>query len=134
MEKLANSILNILETELKALRKYGVDHLGYRFFLPDGRSLGCPTVKNWYKINRTDEFYKTMQEYLSAEIMRMHSKKLSYVTRSIEHKSNDYFEWLKKMGLDNSIGIYKFDNKRVDSFDVATLYRTEYIKYNYLKN
>ena len=116
MDDLTTLIKNILEAELKQLKKYGVDHLGYRYFLPDGRSFGCPTVEPWYKINRTEEFYNAMKEYLSAELSRLYDNGFSYVARSKDHKNNIYLDWLVKLKLDNSIGLYKFNPKRIDSF------------------
>lgn len=116
MDNLRIIIKNALEEELKVLKKYGVDHLGYRYFLPDGRSFGCPTVEPWYKIDRTGDFYQSMKEYLSSELVRLHRDKHSYVTRSAEHTNNKYLDWLAKLKLDNSIGIYKFNTKRIDSF------------------
>ena len=118
-EKLDNLVFlirNILDNELKMLRRYGVDQLGYRYFLPDGRSFGCPTVQAWYEIERTEEFYAALKEALSEELIRLNKNNFSYVTRSKEHKSNQYLDWLEKMNLDNSIGIYKFGDQRIDSF------------------
>ena len=115
-ESLAFLIKNILDNELKMLKRYGVDQLGYRYILPDGRSFGCPTVQAWYETERTEEFYAALKDALSEELVRLNKNNFSYVTRSKEHKNNLYLDWLEKMNLDNSIGIYKFGDQRIDSF------------------
>lgn len=126
-------IKNILEGELKLLKKYGVDHLGYRYILPDGRSFGCPTGDNWDDIEKTEEFYQSMKEYLSPELIKLYNNKHSYVTRSVEHNNNKYLDWLIKLKLDNSIGIYKFNANRIDSF-FFILERGDGEKKDYLLN
>jgi hypothetical protein len=68
MEELTKLIRNILEDELKLLKHYNVDHLGYRYFLPDGRSFGCPTVNDWYEKPINQDFYNHMKKYLCGEI------------------------------------------------------------------
>ena len=115
MENLTDLIKKILEDELKHLRIYNIDHLGYRYFLPDGRSFGCPTSNEWYEKPRNQNFYASMKNYLSEELIYLHKNRYSYVTRSEDHQENIYLNWLKQFKLDNSIGVYKFQAHRIDS-------------------
>ena len=115
MEGLEIQIKRILEEELKLLKIYNIDHLGYRYFLPDGRSFGCPTTTEWYAKPRNHNFYASMKNYLLEEVLRLYKNKSSYVTRSDDHQDNIYLNWLKQFKMDNSVGIYKFHSHRIDS-------------------
>lgn len=63
----------VLDNELRILKQHGVDHLGYRYFLPDGRSFGRPTKSEWYEIERTELFHNAQKEHLSKELIKLHN-------------------------------------------------------------
>ena len=83
--------------------------------MPDGRSFGCTTSNEWYEKPRNQNFYASMKNYLSEELIYLHKNRYSYVTRSEDHQENIYLNWLKQFKLDNSIGVYKFQAHRIDS-------------------
>jgi len=115
MEEKTRIIRKILEEELALAKKHGVDNLGYRYFLPDGKSFGCTTVEEWYTEERNEEFYTQQKMFLWKEIKHLYDNKFSYVTRSANHKEGEYLESLKRFKLDNSVGIYKFGPDRIES-------------------
>ncbi len=116
MNKLTSQIKQILLQELRDMKPYGVDQIGYRYFLQDGRSLGLPTNGSWYNTNKDEKFYEEMKLFLSKELINLQKHNYSYVSRSEDHRYSGYIESLKKMNMHNSVGIYKFSKKRIDSF------------------
>jgi len=124
MEGKAKLIKKILEEELALVKGYGVDHLGYRCFLPDGSSFGCTTVDEWYSVIRDEAFHSHQKKYLWEELKHLHDKNFSYVTRSADHEESEYLKSLKQFKLDNSTGIYKFGPEKIDS--VFFIYNKEF--------
>ncbi|NRB11468.1 MAG: helix-turn-helix transcriptional regulator [Rickettsiaceae bacterium] len=119
-DKISNEIKNLLLQELRFLKNYGVDHLGYRYFLCDGRSFGCPTVDQWYMERKPQEFYNSMKLFLTKELINFAENNFTYVTRSNSHSPNEYQKYLRAFSLGSSIGIYKTATKRIDSFFFIT--------------
>jgi len=116
MNQLEKNLRNILLQELRHLKKYGVMHLGFRYFLLDGRSFGCTTNDKWYTYPRTEDFFKHLKSYLTQELIYLTKRKFHYVTRANDQNHNQYLTWLKKLELNNSVGVYKFNQTRIDSF------------------
>lgn len=116
MTRLEDDLREILTQELKQLQKFGVVHLGFRYFLPNGKSFGRPTIKNWYEQKHSEEFYNQMKLYLTQELIYLIENKFCYVTRANDQDNSQYLTWLKKFGLNNSVGIYKFNQSRINSF------------------
>ncbi|MBA2629227.1 MAG: helix-turn-helix transcriptional regulator [Rickettsiaceae bacterium] len=116
MHELISEIKEILKKEVLLLKKLGVEHLGYRYFLPSGKSFGCPTKETWYSSIRNEDFYNYMKMYLTQELIYLTKNKFCYVTRASDQEESPYLKWLEKLGINNSVGIYKFDSKRIDSF------------------
>lgn len=116
MGQLEDNLQNILLQELKHLRKYGVMHLGFRYFLLNGWSFGCTTNDKWYTYPRTEDFFKHLKSYLTQELIYLTERKFHYVTRANDQNHNQYLTWLKKLELNNSVGVYKFNQTRIDSF------------------
>ena len=125
MSNLKEEIIKILKSELKRVQLNGVQHLGYRYFLPNGKSLGFPTIESWNEIIKDKNYNHDMKQYLSNELLYLSRNNFQYVTRANDH-SNDHYEnenddnkyliHLKSLGLNNSIGIYLFSKQRIDSF------------------
>lgn len=116
MSSLVSKLRYVLLHELENLKTYGVDNIGYRYFLSDGRSFGLPTSSSWYEKNRDESFYKIMKPFLTEELLRLSKLNYHYVSRSAEHDYSEYIQCLKIMKMENSIGIYKFAKNRIDSF------------------
>lgn len=115
MEKITQLIKEILYEELESVKTLGVDNLCYRYFLPDGRSVGCPTIDQWYLEEKSEVFYFLQKRFLWEELQYLHQKKFSYVTRTDSNTSQEYLRWLKKFQMANALGIYKFGPERIDS-------------------
>jgi len=115
MESSAIKLRRILMQEVGALRQYGVDNIGYRYFLKDGRSYGLPTNDSWYENKRDQGFYDIMKPFLSDELLNLKKENIFYVSRSSDHEHSEYIECLKSMKMENSLGMYKFQNERIDS-------------------
>ncbi len=113
MDKLIPKLRAILFQELQFIKPYGVDQIGYRYFLKDGRSFGLPTCKEWYQQEKDEKFYKIMKNFLSSELLKLKEQKHVYVSRASEE--NEYIDCLKEMKMDNSVGIYFFNEHRIDS-------------------
>lgn len=116
MTRLEDALREILTQELKYLQKFGVVHLGFRYFLPNGKSFGRPTIQSWYGQTRTADFYEHQKFYLTKELIYLTEHKFCYVTRANDQEDSQYLTWLQKLGLNNSVGIYKFQQSRIDSF------------------
>jgi len=116
MNPLVSTLKKTLLKELKVLKAYGIDQIGYRYFLKDGRSFGLPTSGLWYKRNSEDSFFNIMKCFLSHELLKLEQHNYHYVSRSSDHKKSEYIEYLKMMKMDNSVGVYKFNKERIDSF------------------
>jgi DNA-binding CsgD family transcriptional regulator len=116
MQNLTFGLKNILLHELQSVKGYGVDEIGYRYFLEDGRSNGLTTGGSYCKKNKDEAFYKVMNPFLSQELLDLQREKNRYVSR-LENKENlEYMDILKTMNMHNSTGVYTFGEKRIDSF------------------
>jgi len=101
MEEIGVKIKRILLYELRLLKPYGVDQIGYRYFLPDGRSYGVPTCGGWYKANRDEIFYRVMKPFLSNELINLKKQSSAYISRSGENINSEYIECLRGMNMHN---------------------------------
>jgi len=115
MNQLTSILKKTLFAELKILKAYGVDQIGYRYYLKDGRSFGIPTSVLWDGRNKDNSFNKTMECFLSPELLKLKMHNHHYVSRSDDHQHSEYIEYLNKMQMGNSVGFYQFTNTRIDS-------------------
>jgi DNA-binding CsgD family transcriptional regulator len=115
-DEIKNCLTIIIKPFLANLFRFGVSHIGYRYFHPDGGSFGFTTNEKWYNPERTEEFFENQRVFLGQEISNLLINGFCYVTRSREDTDDFYLQTLTERDMSNSLGIYRFSPNKIEHF------------------
>jgi DNA-binding CsgD family transcriptional regulator len=127
-----NKLTEFLAEYLKEIIQYGAEHIGYRYFLNDGRSYGFSTNNLWY-LKKDQQFYEAQKGFLESEIEFLTANDARFVTRSLEQKDCYYLRELSSRSMSNSLGIYKFAPDKIEHFFFISLSKDPYHIHNMIK-
>jgi DNA-binding CsgD family transcriptional regulator len=116
LSEFERKVIIILSSNIKRVISFGAIHIGYRYFLDNGESLGFTTNPHWYEREKNHIFFENQRKYFENEILFLVNSGSSYVTRSLYQSGNEYLVELNTRGMSNSVGIYRFLPHKVEHF------------------